>query len=202
MKDLRVSFPEPCAEKWDAMAPAGCNRACGRCETTVFDLSEYDVDQVETLLATGGRVCVRAHVDAGGGVRLKSPSSGNARRVVLAMGASAAMLMTGGQAAAVDERQPGGAIAGTIDTSWPFNMTITAKGDDGREYRGKVKKNGRYKIKKLPPGTYSLDVQGGCGDPWSSGKVTVREREAVQHNATDPNDCIIVGMIEIQQNDG
>lgn len=202
MKDLRVSFPEPCNEKWEAMAPTGCNRLCSRCETMVIDLSEYDLEQVEALLGNGDRICVRARVDAEGAVRLKSHPAGSARRMMLAMGVSTAMLMAGGQATADDARRPGGVISGTVDTSWPFNLTVTAKGEDGREYRGKVKKNGRYKITKIPPGTYSLDVQGGCGHPWSSGKVTVRGRETVQHDATDPNECIIVGMIEIEQNDG
>lgn len=201
MKDLRVTFPGPCNEKWEAMAPAGCNRICGRCHMTIFDLSEYDVEQAEALLRTGDRVCVRARLDAEGAVQLKPDPSGNARRMMLAMGASAAMLMIGGQAAA-KEKEPRGAISGTVDTSWPFNLTIMAKGDDGREYRGKVKRDGRYKIRNLPPGTYSLEVSGGCGDPWNSGKVTVRERETALHNSTDPNDCIIVGMIEIEQNDG
>lgn len=201
MKDLRVTFPEPCSEKWEAMTRAGCNRICGRCDTTIFDLSEYDVYQAEALLRAGDRICVRARLDAEGAVRLKPHPVGNARRMVLAVGASAAMFMMGGHAAA-REKEPRGEISGMVDTSWPFNLTVTAKGDDGRVYRGKVKRDGRYKIKKLPPGTYSLEVTGGCGDPWSSGKVTVRERETALHNATDPNDCIIVGMIEIEQTSG
>lgn len=201
MKDLRVSFPEPCSEKWGDMAPRGCNRFCGQCERTIFDLSALDIEQVELMLADEGRVCVRARIDREGVVKLKQRPKANARRMILAVGASVGMLMTGTYATG-KEKQSRGAISGTIDTSWPFNLTVTAKGNDGQEYRGKVKKNGRYKITKLPPGTYSLDVHGGCGDPWSSGKVTVRERETVLHDTTDPNDCIIVGMIKIEQNDG
>ena len=47
MGDLRVSFPKPCDEKWQAMTPEGRARVCGRCDKAVHDLSLYSIDEAE-----------------------------------------------------------------------------------------------------------------------------------------------------------
>ncbi len=45
MRDLRVSFPKPCDERWEAMAPEGRARLCARCDTVVHDLSQFEPDE-------------------------------------------------------------------------------------------------------------------------------------------------------------
>ena len=50
MPDLRVSFPKPCEEKWEAMTPAGRARVCARCDKAVHDLASYTLDEAEALL--------------------------------------------------------------------------------------------------------------------------------------------------------
>jgi hypothetical protein len=204
MKDLRVSFPEPCSEKWDDMAPRGCNRFCGQCERTIFDLSALDIEEVEAMLASEGRVCVRARIDNEGVVELKSRPKANARRMILAVGASVGMLMTGAHATG-KEKEPRGEIAGKLDTPWPYGMAIIAKSADGKEYRGKVKAGGGFKIKKLPPGTYSIGIKscsGVGGDIRDGGTVVVRASEVTRYDTSDPHGCLTIGMIEIDQNNG
>ncbi|MCW0198710.1 carboxypeptidase-like regulatory domain-containing protein [Sphingopyxis sp.] len=201
MKDLRVTFPDPCDQDWSDMPSRGCNRFCAQCDRTIFDLSNLDIDQAEVMLAVEGRVCVRARVDSEGAVELRRKSTANVRRMILAVGTSVGMLMAAGHAAA-KEQAPQGEIVGKLDTMWPYGMVITARSPDGREYRSKVKRDGGYRIKKLPPGTYSLEISGGCGKDWDGGTVVVHDREAARHDATDPNDCIIVGMIEVVQDKG
>lgn len=201
MEDLRVSFPEPCGEDWKDMPARGCNRFCARCDQTIFDLFNLDIDQAEAMLAADKRVCVRARIDGEGVVKLRRKSTGNRRRMIVAVSASVGMLMAAGPTAA-KEKAPQGEIAGKLDTMWPYGMVITARSPDGKEYRSKVKRDGGYRIKKLPPGTYSLEISGGCGEDWNGGTVVVHDRGAARHDATDPNDCIIVGLIEVAQDKG
>lgn len=201
MKDLRVIFPEPCSEKWDAMAPRGCNRFCAQCDRTIFDLSALDIDQAEAMLADGNRVCVRARIDGDGVVELKPRSRGNARRMIIAMGASVGMLMTGAHATG-KESAPSGEITGKLDTLMVRGKIIAAKGTDGKEYRGKVKRDGGYRIRGLPPGTYALEIRGACGDTKDGGTVVVRASEVTRYDASDPYGCLTIGMIEIDTSNG
>lgn len=71
MKELRVSFPEPCGEKWEEMPVSGCNRHCASCDKIIYDLSQMAFDDVETLLTVKPDACVRAAVKVDGSVRLK-----------------------------------------------------------------------------------------------------------------------------------
>ncbi|WP_309611344.1 hypothetical protein, partial [Sphingomonas sp.] len=84
MSDIRVSFPEPCGERWDDMQPAGCNRHCDSCDKVIHDLSQMTIDDVEALVWTDPEPCVRAHVDRDGFVATKS--SVNPRRLAIAVG--------------------------------------------------------------------------------------------------------------------
>ena len=91
MTDLKVTFPEPCAEPWDEMAPAGCNRHCASCDKVIHNLASLTLDEAETLLETEDEVCVRARVKNGGEVTL-APSATSSRRMVAVLGASANLL--------------------------------------------------------------------------------------------------------------
>jgi hypothetical protein len=75
MKAIEVAFPEPCAEAWEDMTPAGCNRHCATCDKVIHDLEQMTGDQLAELLDESDDVCVRAKVDTDGNVRLKDRSN-------------------------------------------------------------------------------------------------------------------------------
>lgn len=200
MKDLEISFPKPCGQRWEDMAPDGCNRFCSHCDRTIVDLANRDFDEAAALLTSGEGVCVRAAVDRNGEIRLRPNIRAAAGRLMLAAGASAGLLMMSGQAAA-REQEPRGEIAGKIGAAYWSSDRVVATGEDGRQYRGKIKRDGRYRIRKLPPGTYSLAIDS-CGSLWTVATVTVRDKEVVPYDTNDPSECIIVGMAEIKQSNG
>ena len=184
MNDVRVTFPKPCDQSWDDMAAAGCNRHCAKCDKVIHDLDQLTVDEAERLLDSGREICVRAQLDAGGAVRLKSKGT---RRLIAA---SASLMTFGPQAAAADNR-PAGIISGKV-TGCPAQISAVAA--DGRTYIAKVKINGSYKFKHLPDGRYEISIPGGGGRPL--GNVVVQNGAKVRFNADDSQNCIIIGMIE------
>lgn len=136
MPDLRVTFPNPCREKWEAMTPAGCHRTCEKCDKVIRDLSQYDVDGVEKLLRDEPDSCVRASIDAFGVVTTKPGRHGNIRRMVAVAGASAGLLIS--HPALAEHQRTDGAIVGTTQRLG-FRTTVTAKDENGNSYRTKVK---------------------------------------------------------------
>ena len=206
--DLKVSFPQPCSESWEGMRPDGCNRFCDRCEKTIHDLSRLTIDEVEAL-AHSGDICVRAEVGAGGAVKLKGGRHGG-RRMFATIGASVGILAASSQAAAA-EKPKLGAIKGAVAGSCGFDL-VTATGSDGRVYRAKVGFNGRYKVKRLPAGSYEVKVEpsdpqppvtedAGAREPSppTNGQVKVEPGRTAVLNMTSPNMCIIVGMLKIEK---
>jgi hypothetical protein len=159
--DLKVSFPQPCSETWDAMRTDGCNRFCDRCEKTIHDLSRLTIDEVEEL-ARSGDICVRAEIGAGGAVKLKGGRH-SGRRMFATIGASVGILAASSQAAAA-EKPKLGAIKGAVAGSCGVDR-ITATASDGRVYRAKVGFNGRYKVKRLPAGSYEVKVEPPAAQP-------------------------------------
>jgi hypothetical protein len=195
MRDLRVHFPSPCGERWEAMAPAGCDRACAKCDTIVHDLSRHEVDEIEALLRAGPEICVRASVDAVGVVATRA----GMRRIVAAVGASAGLLI--GQPALAHDKRPEGAIVGKIDT-FGFRAKVTAENAAGGLYRARVRSDGRYKIAHVPAGTYALHFVPDCGDGWTIENIVVGNGEASIPVTPDRGGCIIVGKLEIDDNRG
>jgi hypothetical protein len=92
MPDLRVSFPKPCDETWEAMTPSGCDRVCARCDHVVHDLSQYTLAEAEALLGANPGSCVRAQIGADGAVALKPGRGGKAGRMMIAVAATAGLL--------------------------------------------------------------------------------------------------------------
>jgi hypothetical protein len=211
MNDLRVSFPKPCTEQWDDMRPNGCNRHCARCDHIIHDLSRLTLDEAEALLASNDRVCVRAEVASDGVVKLKA--GGNRRRIVAAIGTSVGLLTATSPAFAADGK-PRGAIKGEVLGSCSAGSVI-ASAADGRVYRAKIGINGRYKVKRLPDGSYEVKVENFSPEPPPSentgpeapgapggGQVTVEAGRTSILNLTDPNGCIVVGMIQLEDRNG
>jgi hypothetical protein len=197
MSDLRVRFPRPCDEEWERMAPSGCDRVCARCDTLIHDLSRYTFDEAEALLRRGGETCVRARVDADGVVALKP---GRTMRRMMIAGAAAGLLATSVPAVAGQEK-PSGVIAGTVN-SYGMRTRITATGPDGKTFRTRASDKGTYRIKHVPAGTYTLTFEPDCGESWKVENVIVGAEEVVVPESAGEDQCIVVGMLEIDTNAG
>ena len=200
MRDLRVSFPKPCDEKWEAMRPTGCGGVCGRCDKPVHDLSYYALDEAEALLRGNPGTCVRAHIDSDGIVALKPSRRGDARRMVIAVAATAGLVAASAPAFATPDR-PNGAIAGNVET-FGIRMRVTATGTNGQTFRARVKGNGRFRIRHLPAGTYKLTFVPDCGNSWSVEHVVVRDGETIMPNVQNAGGCIVIGMLRIEEERG
>jgi hypothetical protein len=211
MNDLRVSFPKPCSERWDDMRPQGCNRFCEQCDKTIHDLSQLILEDAEQLARSDGEICVRAEVGPGGLVRLKSSRS--ARRMVATIGASVGILTASGQAAAADEPKLG-AIKGAVLASCGWGGSVSATAADGRVFHAKIGMNNRYKVKRLPPGSYQVKVDAAepeasnavtdqiATQPPSARQVVVEAGRTSVLDLPDPTGCIIVGVMSIDHSNG
>jgi hypothetical protein len=193
MADLRVSFPRPCDERWEAMAPAGCGRLCARCDQIIHDLSRYDADEAEALLRAQPGTCVRAAVGPDGGVATR-PGRGGRRLVVAA--ALTAGLLSGAPALAAQDR-PAGAISGRYQIKGE-RVRVVATDQAGRKYQTHTGDHGRYRIAGLPPGTYKLSFDAMCGEPKTLADIVVGRGETVVPATQVDYVCIVVGRLRIE----
>ena len=200
MPDLRVTFPNPCHQPWGTMTPTGCHRTCAKCDKVVHDLSRYDVAEVEKLLRDEPDSCVRARLDAFGVVGTKPDRHGSIRRMVAVVGASAGLLVS--PPVIARDKHIDGAIVGTAET-FGFKTTATAKDRNGNSYRTKVRTNGRYKIRNVPPGTYTVEFSSDCGSTWTVEDVVVGDGQVnVAGEPGDDQRCIIVGLLRVYDAEG
>jgi hypothetical protein len=157
------------------------------------------IGEIETLIDTGKEICVRAQINGQGRVALKSDAWRDARRMFATVGAGLGLMTTGG--AVASPRPAEGEIAGKVENS-DWNTRATATGADGKIYSAKVKYNGRYKIKHLPPGTYRLSFTAECSEPWEAGNVIVAAGKKTIGNTTEEYGCIVVGLLELENKNG
>lgn len=195
MGDLRISFPNPCGESWDAMQPSGCNRFCATCSETIYDLSELTSQEAETLLREPGKHCVRARVGPDGELVLRPSRSGSSRKILVAIGASIGLLTS---ACETSPRVPAptGLIVGKVDPRSGVK-SVKAVSDNGRSYRTKVLSDGSFRFRPLPYGSYSLQFNDDCST-WDGDRVTLQESE---HSVKAPQNmgiCVVVGMAEFE----
>jgi hypothetical protein len=196
MRDLRVSFPRPCGEEWQAMTPAACARVCGRCDKPVHDLSQYSLDEAEALVRSNPGVCVRARIEGDGSIALKPSRLGEARRMVIAVAATAGLLAASAPAIASQDRSAG-TIAGKVQYPW-FRTHVIATGANGQTFRARVKNNGKFRLGHLPAGTYALTFHPDCGDSWTVEDVVVGAGETIVPDTEDRSRCITIGMLRIE----
>jgi hypothetical protein len=182
------------------MAPAGCGRVCARCDKVVHDLSLYELGEAEALLRADPQTCVRARIGADGVVALKPGRQGGARRMAIAAAATAGLLTAGAPALAKREG-PGGAIAGKANITGSRGRVV-AIGPDRRKFHGTLKSDGRFRIGHLPPGTYRVTVVPYCGERWTIENVVVDRGETIVSDDHDRGECIIVGMLRIEDDRG
>lgn len=200
MSDLRVSFPKPCAEGWDNMAPAGCNRHCANCSTIVHDLAQLTLAEAEALLASETEVCVRARISPQGQVTLKSDGWGDARRMITAVGTGLGLMAASSPVFAA--RSPTvGSIEGTVSGVY-WGTRVVATNANGKRYKAKVKKQGEYRLRNLPPGSYSLYAIPSCGEPSETVRAAVEAGKATVTDIGETNQCIIVGQLVVEETNG
>jgi hypothetical protein len=196
MPDLRVSFPKPCDETWEAMTPSGCDRVCARCDHVVHDLSQYTLAEAEALLGANPGSCVRAQIGADGAVALKPGRGGKAGRMMIAVAATAGLLAAAAPAYARQER-PAGAISGAVE-SYGSRTRVTATGRTGQTFRARVKENGRFRLRHLPPDTYTITFRAACGETVTVENVVVRDAETVLPGVQEVQGCIVIGLLRIE----
>ena len=197
MSDLRVSFPKPCTEDWESMRPEGCNRFCARCEKTIHDLAQLTFEEAEKLARSADELCVRATLRTDGVVDLKPGLS--ARRIIATVGASVGLLAASGQAAAGTQRL--GAIKGEVQGSCGGGGRVIATSADGSVYYAKIGRDDRFKVKRLPAGSYEIKVDDAESvSPFP--KVTVEAGRTSVRDVMHPRACIIIGMLKIDDHSG
>ena len=200
MRDLCVSFPRPCDQNWEGMAPAGCARICAKCDTAVHDLSQYELGEAEALLRENPSTCVRARIRADGRIALKPRLNSVTARMMIAVAATAGVLAAGEPALARQDR-PEGAIAGHI-AYVGVRVRVTATGAGGQVLRTRARSDGHFRIRRVPAGTYTLTFVPDCGNSWTVNNVVVGNGETNLSNIPNSDECIVVGMLRIEDGRG
>lgn len=197
MADLKVSFPKPCGEKWEAMAPQGCNRHCAVCDTVIHDLSSMTAEQTEALLLSGDDVCVRAEVARNGVVRTAHPARPGSRRIVAAIGASVSLATAACQPATISRVSPRYEIKGQLSPMmWSSRALLTSS--TGKTYKSWIKGDRQFRFTNLPAGTYSLSFYDSCGDPHEFKDIVVNDdMDMGELKWVDEDACIIIGKLKL-----
>lgn len=195
MSGLRVSFPNPCTETWEQMKPTGCHRLCARCDKVIHDLSQLDIDEAETLLSRGEDSCVRAQINGGGEIALRPARSGRIGKLVVAI-ATTATLFAVAEPAHGRRGRAQGAIVGTVE-AFGLTVQVTATAQDGSRFRARVNRDGRYRLRRIPAGTYTLTFDPSCGENWIVENVVVGHGPTTVERSRSPDGCIVIGQARI-----
>ena len=202
MTDIKVSLPKPCHASWDAMTPRGCNRHCSACDTIIHDLSLMTVDQAEALLDSSERICVRASVSRNGTVRTVNPPGRRSRRMVATIGTAVLLATAACQSVALPPVSPRYQISGQLQQAgWATTARLTSS--DGRTRTMKIRGDRQFRFGNLRPGTYSLAIVGGCGEPTMVHDIVVSsDLDLGDIAVNDGEDCIIIGVMQRADHDG
>jgi hypothetical protein len=196
LSDLKVTFPNPCDQPWEAMSPRGCNRHCAACDTVIHDLAALTIEEAEALLAREHKACVRAEIGPGGVVRLKPSDRGTARRLIAAATASLA-LATAACQTVPDTAEPRYRITGKFPWKDQFYQAELTSAD-GRKWQGRREPGtGRFIFENLAPGVYVLSTLGDCGTRQLVETITIDTASVdLGRTAPEPEDsCIIIGVM-------
>jgi hypothetical protein len=181
------------------MEPVGFHRACAACGSLVHDLSSLEVEEVEALLSDDPSTCVRARINAAGVVETKAGRGDGMRRMVIIAGASAGLLISPPLLAQAKHSE--GAIVGNAET-FGIETKIVAQNEAGRAFHAKIRADGRYRLRHVPAGIYTLHFIPNCGSRWTISNVTVGNGETVVPSSHDNGGCVVVGRLEIIEHRG
>lgn len=195
MIDIKVSFPEPCTELWDAMAPRGCNRHCPSCDKIIHDLEALTVEEAEALIEQNDEVCVRARISADGLVRTANGISTGSRRIVTAIGASLTLATAACQTNGTPAISPRYEIKGHVQNGWAWNATLLSS--SGKSYSRELRSDQNFRFTNLRPGIYTLSFTGSCYEVHRIENLIIKnDTDLGNVIITDQEDCIIIGRIE------
>lgn len=198
MKDIKVSFPEPCAERWDDMAPRGCNRHCASCDKIIHDLSAMTVEEVENLIENEPEPCVRAVIGSDGEIRSRS---GRASHRIVAAALSSTLAFGVAACETTGAVPQKGHISGRVtDSCWSGKVIAIAA--DGKQFAARVGMSGRYKLRYLPVGDYRLQYVDSAGTVTEGDRVTVARSTTTTYAILPEDECIVVGMLKRANYDG
>jgi hypothetical protein len=196
MADIKVSFPEPCSERWDAMEPRGCNRHCASCDKIVHDLASLTIDEAEALLESGDEVCVRARIRPDGLVKTANGFSRSSKRIMTAIGASVTLATAACQTTEAPKISPRYEIKGHVGNDWAASATLTSS--DGKSRSKTLRGDLNFRFSNLRPGTYTLSFMGTCYERHRIENIVIKDDidlGAIEFG-DEYEDCIIVGRME------
>ena len=195
MKDIEVSFPKPCNESWESMAPKGCHRHCAACDQTIHDLERMTFDQAIALLREQDDVCVRAKTTTRGEVQLKPSASPNAFKLKAAMGVAATLALAACSSTGSTAVSPRFSISGEVEHKWQRSERLELAGEGGtRQTRPDL--DSSFQFTNLKPGTYTLSVVDNCGIRQMIAEVDVGPTDAQLGEVSWEVRCITVGKME------
>ncbi len=91
----KVEINSPCKESWDEMKGSEKTRYCQKCRFNVHNFSEMEQAEIDELLQSDGRVCVKLYVRPDGTYMAKDCRAKKKRnRVLLILGTAALLSMT------------------------------------------------------------------------------------------------------------
>lgn len=180
------------------MSPYGCNRLCASCDTLVHDLAALTSDEVEQLLDSKERVCVRAEVGPEGKIKTAHSMQRYARSIVVCTG----VLL----AAAACQTTPGGRVENGHKLSGHVFAVAssghsTIRNADGQSAALVIARDGRFDVHGLRPGSYTIEVLDYCGDKHEVADIVIVDRDVDLGRVNFETSCIIIGLIE-RENQG
>lgn len=194
MSDITVSFPAPCAESWEAMAPAGCHRHCASCDKVIHDLSVMTLAEAEQLLQEPGGACVRARIGPDGVIALADSGGRHKRRLLAAVSVSMTLAAAACQTPLAGPVSPRFTISGET-YSWYHSQKVRLTTANGEEISPALSKDHRFRFTNLKPGTYIPQYTDLCGETHVGNPVTVSNTDVDVGRFEWENECIIVGVM-------
>lgn len=191
MSDLKVSFPSPCSQPWDEMAPGDRHRRCASCDSSVHDLAQLTGSEIQQLLDSGEKVCARAHVDRSGAVKT-ADNRCLTRRPILACASVA--LVAACQTAPGGKVENGPTLSGKVPI-YGFADGSHITNDNGQSVKLHIGQDGRFDVHGLARGTYSLVIVDYCGASHAFENIEIGDADVDVGELEFEPTCIIVGQM-------
>lgn len=194
---VEIHFPRPCHERWGTMRALDRARHCSACDRPVHDLAQLTAEEASELMASEESACFRAKVSADGMVKALKNGEAERRNLVAPLAAtmSISLALAACQTPLLGPVSPRFEVTGLVPaqyTVWKIELTSSA----GRIYSTRLDRNRSFKLTNLQPGTYSLRINGECGEWYDFDEIVIRESDiALGSLKWEEADCIIIGMM-------